>query len=53
MKRVTDFVEQSYATDYHTVFRCVEEGQISGFDPLPCKIRCRSGPGAPVRKPKY
>jgi len=27
---------------YHRVFRYVEEGQISGFDPLPRKIRCRS-----------
>ena len=34
---------QSCSTDYHTVFRCAEGGQISGFDPLPHKIRCRSG----------
>ena len=38
----SNFVEQTCATDYHTVFRCAEEGQISGFDPLPRKIGCRS-----------
>ena len=27
---------------YHRVFRCAEEGQKLGFDPLPRKIRCRS-----------
>jgi len=41
-KRVTHFVEQTCSTDYHTVFRCAEEGQISGINPLPRKIRCRS-----------
>ena len=41
-KWVTHFVEQTCSTDYHTVFRCAEAGQISGFDPLPRKIRCRS-----------
>ena len=35
-------VEQTCSTDYYTVFRCAEEGQISCFDPLPRKIRCRS-----------
>ena len=42
-KWVTHFVEQTCSTDYNTVFRCAEEGQISGhgFDPLPRKIRCR------------
>ena len=37
------FVEQTCSTDYYRVFRCAEEGQISDFDPLPRKIRCRSG----------
>jgi len=41
-KGVTHFVEQTCTTDYHTVFRCAEEGQISGFDPLPRKNRCQS-----------
>jgi len=41
-KWVTHFVEQTCDTDYHTVFRCAEEGQISAFDPLQRKIRCRS-----------
>jgi len=41
-KLVTHFVEQTCSTDYHRVFRCSEEGQISGFDPLPWKNRCRS-----------
>jgi len=40
---LTHFEEQTCSTDYHTVFGCAEEGQISGFDPLPRKIRCRSG----------
>ena len=39
---VTHSVEQTCSTDYHTVFRSAEEGQISGFDPLQRKIRCRS-----------
>jgi len=38
-KWVTHLIEQTCSTDYHTVFRCAEEGQISGFDPLPYKIR--------------
>ena len=33
---------ETCSTDYHTVFRCAEEGQISDFDPFPRKIRCRS-----------
>ena len=41
-KWVTHFVEQACSTDYHTVFRCVEEGQIPGFDPLLRKISCWS-----------
>ena len=42
MHCVTHFVEQTCSTDYHTVFRCAEEDQISSFDPLQHKIRCRS-----------
>ena len=41
-KWVTHFVEQTCSTDYYRVFRCAEDGQISGFDPLPRKICCRS-----------
>ena len=37
-KWVTNFVEQTCSTDYCTVFRCAEEGQISGFDPLQRKF---------------
>ena len=36
------FRRANCSTDYHTVFCCAEEGQISGFDPLPRKIRCWS-----------